>query len=473
MDLLARVRQTISRHSLARRDTRVIVALSGGCDSVALTYLLSELDAAGDIRLEGLAHFNHQLRASSAGDEALCQQVADALRQPILVDRGDVAALARRERRSLEAAARQARYEFLARARSRFAADVVALGHTRNDQAETFLLRLLRGAGPRGLGGMHPRRDTYIRPLLDCGRPELRAYLDAKGVRYAVDESNEDVSIPRNRVRAELLPLLERRFNPAVVDVLADAADIAREDWRWMAQQSDALVRQICHRDGDIWRIDADQLNAAPVAVARALLHQTMTAAARGATVPFRHVAAALATSRGEGPPVDAPGHRVERVGQFLVLTSRPEHVTGRWNGGRRTGPANFFRYPLSIPGEVRLAQAGCVISAEQVIDSGLAADIPRERSTMAVVQMNRFPGSLAVRNRRPGDRFRPVGLRGRKKLQDYFVDEKIARTRRDEVPLVVDESDRIVWVAGYEIDHEFRVTDPAQGVVVLRVREL
>ena len=320
---------------------------------------------------------------------------------------------------------------------------------------------------------MHPRRDIFIRPLLDCRRHELRGYLEQKSVHYAVDESNDDVSIPRNRVRAELVPLLARRFNPAVVDALADVADIAREDWRWLEQEAGVLAQRITQRDGDVWRIDAEALNRAPVAVARALLHHAMTVAARGATIRFSHVVAALAASRGEGPPVDAPGHRVEREGRFVVLTSKPKHARGRWSGAPRTGPANFFRYPLSIPGEVALPQAGCVISAERMVEGRIPADTLGKRSTMAAVRMDRVPGPLAVRNRRPGDRFRPVGLGGRKKLQDFFVDEKVARTRRDEVPLVVDETDRIVWVAGYRIDQEFRVTDPAQGVVILRVRQL
>jgi len=473
MDLLARVRRTIERHGLAEHATRVIVALSGGPDSVALAYLLHELDAAGELDFAGLAHFNHQLRASASRDEAVCREVAAALGRPILIDRGDVAAFARRERRSLEDAARRLRYEFLARARSSLTADAVALGHSRDDQAETFLLRLLRGAGPRGLGSMHPRRGVFIRPLLDCRRDELRAYLEDRDVRYAVDETNDDVRIPRNRVRAELVPLLVRRFNPAVVDALADAADIAREDWRWLQQEAEALAERISQHDGDIWRIDADGLNRAPVAVARALLYQTMMAAARGATVPFRHVAAALDASRGHGSPLDAPGHRVEREGRFLVLTSKPPRAKGRWGGGSRAGSANFFRYPLSIPGEVALPQAGCVISAQRMADREVPADIPGERSTMAAIRMDRVRGALAVRNRRPGDRFRPLGLDGRKKLQDYFVDEKVARRRRDEVPLVVDESDRILWVAGYGIDQEFKATDAAQGVVVLRVRQL
>src|SRR5207237_6429780 len=142
--------------------------------------------------------------------------LANDLGFPIVVDTEDVAARARRERRSLEDAARAARYEFFDRARERLNAQVVALGHTRDDQAETFLLRLVRGAGPRGLAAMHPRHGFIVRPLIDCRRGELRAYLNEQHVSYVDDETNTDVAIPRNRVRAELIPLLESRFNPGI-----------------------------------------------------------------------------------------------------------------------------------------------------------------------------------------------------------------------------------------------------------------
>jgi tRNA(Ile)-lysidine synthase len=471
MDLLARVRRTIHHHGLAGAATRVIVALSGGSDSVALAHLLCELAAAGELQVAGLAHFNHQLRASAEADERFCHELAVSLGVPLLADRGDVAGRARVERRSLEDAGRAARYEFFARAQAHFAADAVALGHTRDDQAETFLLRLIRGAGSRGLAGMHPRRGAFIRPLLDCRRAELQTYLAARGASYTIDESNADSSIPRNRVRAELLPLLETRFNPAIVEALADEAELAREEWRWLDETSAALAATACVREGRTWRLDCEALNRAPVAVARAAIHRAMTEASGGLTISFPHVAAVFELSRMGGPALDAPGQRVDRLGGFVVLRGKPQGATGRWSAGAQA--ANLFRYPLSIPGEVALAE-GCILSAETPATEA-AHPLERldlaDRRTTARVRMDRLKGALAVRNRRPGDRFQPAGLAGRKKLQDYFVDEKVARAKRDGVPIVVDQTDQIVWVAGYSIDDEFRVTDPAQGVLLLRLR--
>jgi tRNA(Ile)-lysidine synthase len=470
MTVLDRIRRTIATHDLARPETRVVVALSGGSDSVALTHLVRELDAAGDLKAAGAAHFNHQLRPTADRDERLCVDVAKAFGWPIVVDRADVAAIARRERRSVEDAARTARHAFFERARVELGADVVALGHTRDDQAETFLLRLLRGAGSRGLSAMHPRNGAIIRPLLDCRRAELRVYLAERGAAYVDDESNADVGIPRNRVRAELIPLLEDRFNHAVVDALADQAELARDEWRWMEDAANQMAARASSGSGRSVELDRAALLAAPLALRRLVIWRAMTTAAGGRPVAFDHVQAVLALLESEaaGPGIDAPGHRVDLVGARLVLTSRSAGEVGR--PARKA--ANFFRYPLSIPGEVSLAETGCVVSAE----SGPAGlDQPPGRNpAVAIVRSDVCHGPLAVRNRRPGDRFRPVGLGGRqKKLQDFFVDRKVARGTRDAVPLVVDDTDRIVWVAGYGIDAEFRVTDPTQAVLILRLKQV
>jgi tRNA(Ile)-lysidine synthase len=484
--LISTLRRTIGRFDLAKAGSRVVVALSGGADSVALSYLVRELEAAGDLSLAGLAHFNHLLRvdpdASGVSpadrDERFCVSLAETLGVPILVEREDVRLRARRERRSVEDAAHAARHAFFARARAHFDADVVAVGHTRDDQAETFLLRLLRGAGPRGLAAMHPRHGVIIRPLIECRRADLREYLAARRIPHVEDETNCDISVPRNRVRAELLPLLEAHFNPAIVDVLADQAELARGEWSWMEQQiaGSALEPTPDRDEPDALALPVGELECAPVALARLAVWTAMTAAARGRPVSFRHVEDALQliqssgtggrgsrradrVSDKSGKSIDAPGHVVERVGSRLVLRERAANAA----------PA-AFRYQLPVPGEVELPEAGCVVSAEPV-SAGLGVEALRATAGNRASAVVRMPGPLAVRNRRPGDRFRPLGLDGEKKLQDFFVDRKVVRRLRDGVPLIVDDSDRIVWVAGHGIDEAFRVTDASQAVVILKLR--
>jgi tRNA(Ile)-lysidine synthase len=486
--LIATIRRTIHRHGLADRGARVVVALSGGADSVALAYLLREIETAGELVVAGLAHFNHQLRVDPAGsnvspaerDERFCASLADAISVPILVEREDVRARAGRERRSLEDAAHAARHAFYDRARLYFAAEAVAVGHTRDDQAETFLMRLVRGAGPRGLAAMRPRHGSVIRPLIECRRAELRAYLAERQIPHVEDETNDDVRIPRNRIRAELLPLLAERFNPAVVEVLANQAELARGEWSWMEEEMARIgLEPLDGEDPGTLILPVRELERAPVALARLALWKAMTAAAGGRPVSFQHVENALqlirfspdrggwsewtdkASDRSDRS-IDVPGHTVERVGSRLVL---------RRVGAART--AQSFRYRLPVPGEVELAEAGCVVSAEPLA-AGVGFEAVRATAgnrASAVVRQDSWTGRLSVRNRRPGDRFQPLGLDGEKKLQDFFVDRKVARRERDRVPLIVDDSDRIVWVAGHGIGEAFRVTDSSQAVVVLKLR--
>jgi tRNA(Ile)-lysidine synthase len=484
MPVIDRVREFIRHHALMRPDTRVLAAVSGGSDSVALAHMLREFHAAGELRLAGLVHFNHQLRDAAASDEQFVATLGESFGVPVLTDRGDVAALAHRQRRSLEDAGRAARHAFFERARSLAGADAVALGHTRDDQAETFLLRLTRGAGPRGLSGMHPRNGYIIRPFLGCRRAELRTWLSTRSLPFVEDDTNTDVSIPRNRVRAELLPLLATRFNPGIVDVLADEADLAREAWQWMeaiaADLTARLVRPIAARGGEmVLEIDVAELGALPMALRRAVLWRAMTTVAGMRPISFGHVEAVIRLSDNMADDrVDVPGQRVERIGPRLVLRGRSADTVGR----PVVQETNLFRYPLSIPGEVALPEAGLVLSAEAFSADAQSDDLSAAvrsgaragcGSDVAVVRGDLLAGSLAVRNRRPGDRFRPIGLAGRKKLQDFFVDRKVARATRDTVPIVVDEMDRIVWVAGYGIDEAFRVTDPTQAVLILKLKAL
>jgi tRNA(Ile)-lysidine synthase len=486
MNVFAAIRQYIHKHDLLRPDTRVVAAVSGGSDSTALAYILRELAAAGELELVGLAHFNHQLRESAADDERCAAAIAAAIGVPLFVEREDVAARARRERRSIEDAGRTARHAFYDRARDHFSADTVAIGHTRDDQAETVLLRLIRGAGPRGLAAMYPRKDHIIRPLLAMKRDELRAWLGERRVTFVEDETNADVSIPRNRIRAELLPLLTARFNPSIVDTLADEADLAREIWEWMTAAA-AEYRGSVGSEGSLGSVgsaanrsnssnppnpdeelNVEMLMAAPMALRRLIVWEAMRRVARGRPVGLGHVEAALRLME-TGGSIDAPAHRVERVGDRLVLTGRAPGRTSRVR-------PNLFRYPLSIPGEVRLPEAGWIVSAQTADSRAMVGNEPNEpiepaAAGMAIVRSDLCRGPLSVRNRRPGDRFRPVGLDGRKKLQDFFVDRKVARRDRDAVPLVVDAADRIVWVAGHGIDEAFRVTDPAQAVVIFKLR--
>jgi tRNA(Ile)-lysidine synthase len=465
--VVSSVRAFIRQHDLIPRGARVLAAVSGGSDSTALALVLRELDRDGDLQLAGIVHFNHQLRSAADTDEQFVRRLAAGLDRPFFSDRADVAARARRERRSIEAAARAARYDCFERVRATTGVDLVALGHTRDDQAETVLLRMVRGAGPRGLSGMHPRNGSIVRPLLGCRRDDLRTWLASRQQPFVDDETNVDVTIPRNRVRAELVPLLADRFNPSIVDVLADEAELARDAWAWMEREAAALADRVVRvresRREPVRELDVAALAESPIALQRLVLWRVMREVGGRHPIAFQHVEGVRRLLANSGGAADFPGQCAERIGGSLVLTGRTDDAVGR----RPAATANLFRYSLSIPGEVILPDAG-VVSVEPA--AGATVRSGGDRSA-AAVRADLCGESLVVRNRRPGDRFRPLGLGAGKKLQDYFVDRKIARDRRDAVPIIVDEHDRIVWVAGHEIDEAFRVTDGSQPVLLLKFK--
>jgi tRNA(Ile)-lysidine synthase len=467
MDIIAAVRRTLDRYALLPPGSRVAVALSGGADSVALTFVLQELAGRGGFELVGVAHLNHQLRGAEADeDEAFCRALADRLSLPIDVERADVGAAAREAGVSIEHAGHAARVAFYRRAAGRLGASVMAVAHTKDDQAETFLLRLLRGAGPRGLSGMHPRIDHVVRPLLETSRADVREFLALRGQAFRDDSSNADTTIPRNRVRHELLPLLEARFAHGVVDVLDRAASIAREDAEYLDSAARAAWARMAAETQEGIALDEVALLKEPTAIARRVIRLAQIAAAGTRFVGFEASDAVLrfAVSKSE-KSLDLPGHRVNRRGGKLVLTKS--------RGRRAIVDAVGFSYQLNVPGLVAVPEAGCAISATV---EAIPADLsPAEvlqlagRSNEAVLAARSLAMPLVVRNRHPGDRFRPLGLKGRKKLQDLFVDAKIERTTRDTTPVIVDAGGRIVWVAGHALAQEFRVTDATRDVVILK----
>ncbi len=476
MKLIDSVRRTIRRFGLLPRETRVVVALSGGADSVALLFVMREIAATDGFQLAGAAHLNHQLRGANAdADEEFCRRLAVELDVPLHVERIEVAALAKAAGVSLEQAAHDARHAFFARAAALADASVVAVAHTKNDQAETFLLRLLRGAGPRGLSGMHPRSGVVVRPFIDTPRAEVRAFLQGRQISFREDATNHDRAIPRNRVRHELVPFLETHFSRGIVDVLDREAAIAREDAEYLDAAAAAAADQLISPTAAGAELPVDAILAQPPAIARRVIRLAQQIASGGRFIGFEAVdaVAAFLVSKSAGP-LDLPGHRVNRRGDTLVLQkSFPPSRHRRHGAASGVEPKPGFSYALAIPGQVHVPEAACAISADLgTVPSGQS---PAQlwalagRSDEAIVEASGLMGPLSVRNRRPGDSLRPLGLRGRKKLQDLFVDAKVERAQRDITPVIVDSAGQIIWVAGHALAEEFRVTDRTKAVIILK----
>jgi tRNA(Ile)-lysidine synthase len=314
------VRRTIRRHSLCPPGARLLVGVSGGSDSVALTRLLLDLAPHGGFSVVSLAHLNHQLRPTAARDEHFCRELAARLGLPIAVEAVDVAAYAASQRLSVEDAARRLRYDFLDRVAAGADAETIAVGHTEDDQAETYLIKLARGAGLAALGGVYPRRGAVVRPLLDVSRAALQDYLLARGERWMDDETNADLANPRNQIRHRVIPELEQAAGGPVRPAIARTAALAREDGQWLDEVAAAQFDALVSRTPDGLRIDADALADAPRPLQRRILLSAMRRLSGGREIGLDHVESAQEVLAGRAAGAEVPGSRLELRGKKLVL---------------------------------------------------------------------------------------------------------------------------------------------------------
>ena len=464
MSLADRVAASVERQALIPREGRVVAAVSGGGDSVALLHLLAELAERSLLTLAGVAHVNHRLRRpASDEDERFCRDLARRFGLPCLVESVAVADVARARRVSVERAGHHVRHAFFARAAAELGAGRVALGHTIDDQAETVLLRLIRGAGAAGLSGMRPRVGVLVRPLLEVGRAELRRYLADGKIPFREDASNADLRVPRNRVRHELLPQL-RTYSPRVVEALARQADIARADEAWLSRRANEAAADLVSQERGLVALDAAGLAALPPALARRVARGALARIEpRRREIGFDAIERVRRTAAGGPARTDLPDCRVERAAGRVRLVPRRG----------RTGPAPRpgFAYRLAIPGEVSVPEAGVRVRAE-VVEAAAGARAAAGGRTAVVALPAAAP--LVVRSWRFGDRYRPLGLGGRsRKLQDLFVDRKVPRDERTRIPLVLDADGRVVWVVGFGIGHDFRAGEGDESVLFLKVSGL
>ncbi len=451
------MRHHVARHQLWARGAPVVAALSGGADSVAQLLLLHELAAGGEVELAGAAHLNHQLRPEATRDENFCRQLCDRLGVPLIVDTVPVAELAAVQHVSVEVAARRARYAFLEEARRAVAAEHIAVAHTRDDQAETVLMRLLRGTGSRGLRGALPIRGRLVRPLLECARADLRAYLAARGEPWVEDETNADLRHPRNRVRHQLLPLLAQHYRPSVTRVLARTADVAsHEDALLEDLAAQALGPQLEPHDGG-WRLHVAGLRAWPLALQRRAARQALVTAGARRQPGHGEIERLLDVCARDGrAAAQVAGLRVERFGADAVLLRESAAPLAA-----DPSPEQCLEVPGGVPWPA--AGPGCRVTAVGPIKREDSGELSRRRIAVAAAVLRQ---PLMVRSRRPGDRIQPAGLGGTKTLQDLMVDRKVPRDERHRIPLVVDASGRIVWVVGLAV--AAHVAASAQGDVIV-----
>jgi tRNA(Ile)-lysidine synthase len=435
--------KTVRREGLLRKGDRVLVAFSGGPDSTALLALLLGIRKSWSLEIHA-AHFNHRLRRGAPADERFVEDVCRRLKLPLHRGSADVRTYARDGGLNLEEASRLLRYGFLRDVASEIRADRIATGHTRNDQAETLLMRLLRGSGPTGLGGIFPLvGGLIIRPLLDLERPELVEYLRLRGWTFRRDESNRDRRFLRNRVRDELIPRLKKEYDPGLVRHLAQAATILRDEGRVLEGLARRRARSAFRVDRNRPALDLALLGRMPLGLARRLV-RLFIGEVKGdlRAVSFEDVEALLEL----GP------------GKEHVL---PDRLTLRREGGllvQKKGPDSRPEYDFLWDGRgtLDIPAAGLALRGRVLTGRGLRS-LRHDDERRACLDAALLDLPLRVRNRRPGDRYRPLGAPGGKKVKEILRAKGIPLEERDRRPVILSRN-RIVWMPGLPVAEEFKV---------------
>lgn len=461
LSLTQRVLGFIQEHKLISSGD-LVVAVSGGADSVCLLHILSQLQAELKIELH-IAHLNHQLRdADSDGDADYVRELAERLGIPATIEKRDVKGYQKRERLSLEEAAREVRYNFLAEVAASIGAGRVAVGHTRDDHIETILMHLVRGSGTRGLRGLQPATPwasgslTIVRPLLELSHQETEEYCRQHGLKPRLDASNLSLSPLRNRVRQQLLPLLES-YNPAVAEALLRTGRIADDDITFFDEEVARLWDKLIRQEGKSLILDKAGFEPLPTALKRYLLRAAVEKLLGSAKdVEMRHIEEMLSlTTRPAGKRLNLPGGLTFAVEYDRYLLT-PDLST------LSPLPELEGEFQLSIPGETLIP--GWRVEAT-IVERGEMSDAD---NFTAYLNESLSGERLTVRARKKGDRFQPLGLPQPKKLGEFMIDAKIPQASRERTPLVCS-GKQILWVVGWRLGERVKVDPKAKRVLRLR----
>jgi len=431
---------------------RVVVAVSGGPDSVCLLHLLLQISQELNLQLF-VAHLNHMLREEAIDEEEFVRELAEKYSLPFYSERIEVAKKLRKGE-TLEEGARRIRYDFLRRAGERFSANKIALGHNADDLVETVLLNLIRGTGIRGLRGIPPVRMegamAFIRPLIEIWREEITEYLKERNIPYKIDRSNLSLEFTRNKIRHQLIPLLEE-INPKVKLAIYRLGEIAGEINSFIEEEVKKAKEGIVKKDESVLLLNIQRLFAFHPALQKEIIRSVL-AEFTNYEMGREEIERILEVGR-RGGAITLPGRvDVRRVGDELQFKKEKERKIE-------------YEIPLKIPGGTSIPEAKMRIEAEIIEGKHLVKDASCREVTL---DMEGIKGRLIARNWRRGDRIVPLGMRNEKKLQDIFVDKKIPREERRRIPIICDE-EGIIWVVGVAISERVKVGEGTRRVLYLR----
>lgn len=472
--LIDKVCQTIVKYDMIKKHDKVIVGVSGGPDSVVLLHVLVALRERMKLFLH-VAHLNHRLRGSQADKDAeFVKFLAGRFNLPFTVKAVDVAAFSKRKKLTLEEAARHKRYDFLWNLSRRIKARKIALGHNADDEVETIMMWLLRGAGRGGLTGIPPTRKIkqtddidIIRPLIEIPRKEIENYLKKLKIPYRVDKSNLNPLFMRNKIRLKLLPLIRNQYSPNFDSLLLQTARILRDEKKILDKEIDKTLKRLMVKisHGKI-SIDLNKFLRYNVALERQVIRRIVWLVSCGKiSFDYRKIADIIKFAR------------KSEVGKKLLLTASLvvkksygllEFVLGK---ELKKSEKSFYS-TLKVPGTTNIPHLNLIVDTS-VFKKPRKFRYSKSKY-IAHLDLEQIKLPITIRNRRKGDRINPLGIKGNKKIKDFFIDCKIPREQRDSIPLVTS-GKKILWVTGYphwseQISNKVKVTPKTDRILEIKL---
>ena len=456
----------IKKHAMIKQGETVLIAVSGGADSIALLYGLHALQTQLSCKFH-VVHIDHSLRQDSTDDAEFVLKQATHLEIPFSLQTIDVSQLSKEWKLSIETTARKARYEIYETVCAKTGATKIALGHHKDDIAETVLMNLIRGTGSNGLKGIAPIRDgKYIRPLATFTRKDIETYLKSIGIVPREDTTNEDKQFLRNRIRHELIPFLEQEYNPNIKNGLYRTAEILGSETEYLdtiAQEAYTECKQTVPDPASIV-LDRQKFQANHIVLQRRILRHVVTETTGQLNdFSYDHCQVIIDIINGE-----KPNAKFTLPNQFVFKRSYQELVFERPNDEKNDYD---YVYTLNIPGKTFLYNQNAEITASFVdIPSSSATSIP-DGVNEAMFDCSKIDFPLTVRNRRQGDRFQPFGMKGTKKIKNFFIDEKVPQDQRSRVPLLLC-GNEIMWVICFTTSEKFKILNTTKRCLHLQYEE-
>ena len=467
-----KILQTIKKFDMLSFNDRVLIGVSGGPDSVTLLNVLLSFKKKYNLSFF-IAHLDHMLRGEESDkDVNFVKNLAQELGLYCEVKSCNLKKIAQKEHLTLEEAAREYRYKFYLETAKKIKANKIALGHNADDQAETILMRFLRGSGLEGLMGIPPVRDKIIRPLIECSREEIEEYCQEHKIGYRIDSSNKEVIYFRNKIRLELLPLLSKDYNKNIKDITLRLRNIVSEVSAYLDQETEFFFKKVAKRENlEKVIIDLKKFTSLHPALKRRIIRKSIKVVKGDLySISFKHNSEILKLTEfqlGE-KEIYLPGDlRVNKIYNKIIIYKKRisknqiEEIPATWE------------YNILIPGKTEIKSLNIEVEIK-ILDS---ADIKpslylkRKKSKREFIDYNKVKLPFKLRNRRSGDKFCPLKMKGFKKVKDFFIDNKIPKSHRDLIPLLVDGEDKIIWIVGMRLDNRVKVDSNTKKVLSVKIK--